>query len=45
MLLIVVVTIKHAVPPAVPLKLKKLPEANWTYCSHLQWKFKEISWA
>ena len=45
MLQSVAVKIKLAVPPAVPLKLKKLPEANWTYCSHLQWKFKEISWA
>ena len=31
--------------PAVPLKLKKLPLAKCTNCSHLQWKLREISCA
>ena len=34
-----------SISPAVPLKLKKLPPAKWTNCSHLQWKLSEISWA
>lgn len=38
-----IVFLRHT--PAVPLKLKKFPCAKCTNCSHLQWKFKEISWA
>jgi len=30
--------------PPEPLKLKKLPVAKRTYCSHLMWALRQISW-